>query len=61
MKQKVFDILELGLKDDGKSFYTNEEKVIMLLKLIETAYDDAIEAVNEGCGYDTGVEYINSF
>ena len=61
MKQKVFDILELGLKDDGKSFYTNEEKVIMLLKLIETAYDDAIEAVNEGCGHDTGAEYINSF
>jgi len=34
MKQKILDILELGLKDDAKSFYSNEEKAEMILELI---------------------------
>lgn len=34
MKQKILNILELGLKDDGKSFYSNEEKAEMILELV---------------------------
>jgi hypothetical protein len=36
MEQKVLEILELGLKEDG-TFYSNEEKTAMLLTLIEKA------------------------
>jgi hypothetical protein len=35
MKEKILDILELGFKDDGKSFYSNEEKAEMIVKLID--------------------------
>jgi hypothetical protein len=35
MKDKIFDILELGFKDDGKTFYTNEDKCELLRLLFE--------------------------
>lgn len=44
MKQTLLDILELGLKDDGKSFYTNEEKV----DIIESYLKDTSEIYKKG-------------
>ena len=33
MKEQIMNILELGLKDDGNSFYSNEEKAELLYNL----------------------------
>lgn len=33
MKEKIMNILELGFKDDGNSFYSNEEKAELLYHL----------------------------
>ena len=35
MKEKIMAILEMGLKDDGKSFYTDEEKAELLYVLFD--------------------------
>jgi hypothetical protein len=64
MKEKILAVLEMGLKDDGKSFYTNEEKAEMIAKIVveigAKAYDDAIYACNNGVGYDNGLEYVKA-
>lgn len=44
MKQRLLDILELGLKDDGKSFYTNEEKA----DILESYLKDTSEVYKQG-------------
>lgn len=44
-RKKIMSILELGLKDDALSFYTNEEKCDMILELIASIYED-------NCGLD---------
>jgi hypothetical protein len=35
MKERIMDILELGLRDDGKSFYSNEDKAELLFLLFD--------------------------
>jgi len=35
MKEQIMDILELGLKDDGKTFYSNEDKAELLYLLFD--------------------------
>lgn len=35
LNEKIMLVLELGLKDDGSGFYTNEEKALLLEELLE--------------------------
>ena len=35
MKEQIIGILELGLKDDGKTFYSNEDKAELLSLLFD--------------------------
>ena len=58
MKQEIVDILELGLKDDGKSFYSNEEKA----ELLQLLFDEESKKVFDrgwDAGYDRGVQDAN--
>lgn len=51
---KIMDILELGLKDDGRSFYSNEEKA----ELLQLLFDEESKLVFDRgwkVGYDRGV------
>jgi len=38
MKEQIMNILELGLKDDGKSFYSNEDKYELLHLLFDEEF-----------------------
>jgi hypothetical protein len=58
MKDKIFDILELGLKDDGNSFYSNEDKIELIIKLIESRLPSAIDLARE-CDHDCGGVYFD--
>ena len=58
MKEEIIDILELGIKDDGKSFYNNEEKTELLIKLIKSKLPSAIDLARE-CDYDCGGVYFD--
>jgi hypothetical protein len=60
MEQKVLDIVELGLKEDG-TFYSSKEKTAMILKLIEQAYDDAIKGIYISFDHNDGADYVKSF
>ena len=43
-KNEIMNILELGIKDDGKSFYTNEEKA----DILESYFKDTSEVYKQG-------------
>ena len=58
MKDKIFDILELGLKDDGNSFYSNEDKTKLIIRLIESRLPSAIDLSRE-CDHDCGGVYFD--
>ena len=60
MEQKVLDIVDLGLKEDG-TFYFSKEKTAMLLKLIKQAYDDAIKGIYISFDHNDGADYVKSF
>jgi len=58
MKEQIIKILELGLKDDGKSFYSNKDKHELIIKLIETNLQSVIELARE-CDHDCGGVYFD--
>lgn len=51
---KIMDILEMGLKDNGQSFYSNEEKAELLYQLFN---EESKLVFDRGwtVGYDRGV------
>lgn len=52
-KERILEILELGLKPDGQSFYTNEEKA----ELLQLLFDEESKLVFDRgwqVGYDRG-------
>jgi len=53
MKEQIMNILELGIKDDSKSFYTNEDKYELLYILFD---EESKKAFDRGwhVGYTRG-------
>ena len=52
--RKIMDILEMGIKPDGNSFYSNEEKA----ELLQLLFDEESKKVFDrgwDVGYDRGV------
>lgn len=51
---KIMDIIEMGIKPDGNSFYSNEEKA-ELLQLLFDEESKKVFARGWDVGYDRGV------
>jgi len=58
MKEQIMNILELGFKDDGNSFYSDEDKAELIIKLIESRLPSAIDLAR-GCDHDCGGVYFD--
>ena len=55
---QIMDVLEIGIKDDGKSFYSDEEKAELLYLLFD---EESRKAFDRGwdIGYDRGARDAN--
>jgi hypothetical protein len=51
MYKEILEVLEMGIKDDGKSFYSDEEKAEMLYKIFNEENKKSFDR-----GWDVGYE-----
>lgn len=55
MYKEILEVLEMGIKDDGKSFYSDEEKAEMLYKIFNEENKKSFD-VGWNVGWNVGYE-----